>query len=234
MDFAQLGAFLHKAAALLNERPLSARVFSESEFMALTPKDLLLGRAPSLSVQETLRLGDQEIGEKALAQRVTAVELKLELWWKTFYGDVFPLLIPRASMKVTHPNLQVADIVLVKYCVKFGKDRFRLARVLELREDAHGVVRTVIIGLRNRRQAVREPPGSCKAGLTEMEAPVQRLILILLPGSSQWRSPDLWRRQPGLEGLKCLLEASSPLGCRYQQRKQRKSRTSESRALGRA
>ena len=69
--------------------------------------------------------------------------------------------------------------MLVKYCVKFGKDRFRLARVLETREDAHGVVRTVVIGVRNRRVAVREPPGTCKAGLMEMEAPVQRLVLVL-------------------------------------------------------
>ena len=179
LDFAQLGAFLHRAAALLNQRPLSARVFSETEFMALTPRDLLLGRAPSLSVQEALENEGQEVTEAGLARRVSAVELKLELWWKAFYGDVFPLLIPRQSMKVQHPNLQVADIVLLKYCVKFGKDRFRLARVLELREDAHGVVRTVLIGVRNRRAAAREPPGECKAGLTEMEAPVQRLVLVL-------------------------------------------------------
>ena len=82
-------------------------------------------------------------------------------------------------MKDRHPNLQVADIVLLKYSVKYGKDRFRLARILDVRADAHGVVRTVVIGIRNRRLAVREPPGTCRAGLVEMEAPVQRLILIL-------------------------------------------------------
>ena len=50
---------------------------------------------------------------------------------------------------------------------------------MKVREDAHGVVRTVVIGFRNRRVAAREPPGACRAGLVEMEAPVQRLILIL-------------------------------------------------------
>ena len=79
LDFAQLSAFLHKAASILNQRPLSARVFSESEFMALTPQDLLLGRAPSLSVKETLEMGSQEMNEEHLARRVSAVEQKVEL-----------------------------------------------------------------------------------------------------------------------------------------------------------
>ena len=46
LNFAQLEALLHRVAAILNERPLSARSFSEAEFQAITPKDLLLGAAP--------------------------------------------------------------------------------------------------------------------------------------------------------------------------------------------
>merc|ERR1711867_196157 len=70
LDFAQLGAFLHRASAILNQRPLTARVFSETEFMALTPRDLLFGQAPSLSVNEMMEQGDQEGDEESLARRV--------------------------------------------------------------------------------------------------------------------------------------------------------------------
>ena len=78
--------------------------------------------------------------------------------------------------------MQPGAIVLVKYENKFSKDRFRLARVFDVRKDSDGIVRTAWVGLRSLRRAVREPLDVCRAGLSFTELPVQRLVLILPPG----------------------------------------------------
>ena len=96
--------------------------------------------------------------------------------------DVFPLLVPRRKMMAEFTNLNIGDIVLVKYAAKFSKDRFRLARVLDLHPDVHGKVRTVTIGIRNRQRAARERRDVNKAGLVSMVVPVQRLVLVLPAG----------------------------------------------------
>ena len=70
---------------------------------------------------------------------------------------------------------------MVKYQQKFGKDRFRLGRVVEVRHDDDGLVRTAWVGMRNLRRAIREEADTCRAGLAMVELPVQRLVLILPP-----------------------------------------------------
>ena len=77
------------------------------------------------------------------------------------------------------PNTQLGDIVLVHYAAKYGRDTFRLARVVALHPDRHGIIRTVTVWLRNRRQASREAPEQCRRGVVPMQAPVQRLVTIL-------------------------------------------------------
>ena len=100
----------------------------------------------------------------------------------------------RTTWHEAHPNLEAGSIVLVKYQAKFGKDRYRLARVLETREDEAGLVRTAWVGMRNLRRAVREEEDVCRAGLTFLELPVQRLVMVL-PASEQ---PQEVLPQPGV------------------------------------
>ena len=136
--------------------------------------------------------------EGALERQVTKVETKVQEWWKAFYEDVFPLLIPRASMRHEHPNPSIGDIVLVKYSAKYSRATYRLARVVRLMHDAHGRVRTVEVWLRCRRRARGETPEESRAGVTGMLVPVQRTVLIL-PAAKQ--PPELIERLLGqLEG----------------------------------
>ena len=94
---------------------------------------------------------------------------------------MFLLLVPRTAWRLQQPELRPGSIVLVRYEVKFGKDRFQLGRVVDTRRDGDGLVRTAWVGLRSLRRAIREPSDVCRAGLTMMELPVQRLVLILPP-----------------------------------------------------
>ena len=126
----------------------------------------------------------KDISAERLQRMVSIVQEKVELWWSHFMGDVFPLLVPRRTMMREFVNLNIADIVLLKYTAKYSKDRFRLARILDLHPDVHGRVRTVTIGVRNNYRGARERRDVNTAGLVTMRVPVQRLILIL-PASEQ-------------------------------------------------
>ena len=107
------------------------------------------------------------------------VERKVEEWWAIYGQDVFPLLVPFRRWKEAAEALAVGDIVLVQYRQKFAKDRWRLGRVLGLTEGRDGLVRSAQVGLRNLRRGAREPTGVCKAGLTLLTLPVQRLAVVL-------------------------------------------------------
>ena len=106
----------------------------------------------------------------------------MDTWWKRFAEDVFPLLVPRSKWKHEDPALEPGAIVLVKYEAKFGKVRFRMGRVIDTKRDADGLVRTAWVGVRALKRAIREPGDVCRAGLTPMELPVQRLVLVLPAG----------------------------------------------------
>ena len=128
-----------------------------------------------------------------MPKRILEVEQRVEAWWSKFATDVFPLLVPRTTWKTAKPELEVGSIVLVRYEQKYGKDRFRLGRVFDVRRDGDGLVRTAWVGVRALKRAIREASDVCKAGLTPMELPVQRLVMVL-PASVQ--PPEL------LEGLR--------------------------------
>ena len=147
--------------------------------MAITPRDLLLGASPGgpgIEFDEQARMDEDE---HRLAKVVRGVEAKVRLWWARFFDDVFPLLIPRRAMVARQANLEVGDIVLVRYVAKYGRDAFRLARIVRLHPDRHGIVRTVTVWLRNRARAPRESAEECGQGVVELKTPVQRLVLIL-------------------------------------------------------
>ena len=42
-DYNQFDAVVHRVAAILNSRTISVKVYSEDEYMAICPNDILLG-----------------------------------------------------------------------------------------------------------------------------------------------------------------------------------------------
>ena len=201
LNYAQLSALLLRVADTLNRRPLSARSFGVSDFMAITPRDLLLGAAPSSSPEEVIVELEEDITVERLAKRMQLTEKKIELWSSRFFKDVLPLLVPRRKWMTAFRNLSVGDIVLLGYESKYAKDRYRLARVLKVHPDKCGGVRTVTVGLRNRARAIGEQLEVCRAGLQEMIVPVQRLVLILPYSEQQALEPDLHQCARETEGV---------------------------------
>ena len=178
LDFAQLDSLFAKTAHILNSRPLGVRNFSEDNFHAITPNDLLLGRAASTTFNQENLLTEEELGKEINVDRhLSAVEELTQKWWKEWISVAFPLLAPRRKWQQQHRNLSEGDIVLLKYDKKLGPAKFRLARVLAVHPDVHGVVRTVTIGLRDQRK--KERWNRCAGTLTEMPVGIQRLVVVL-------------------------------------------------------
>ena len=179
-----LQSFLHRAAGIANERPLTARSFSMDDFWAISPRDLLLGAAPSLSRTSEWQVGLEEDWQARLLPRVSNIEEKVRLWWKLYSHDVFPLLVPLRKWQLVGEVVDLGAIVMVQYTAKFARDRYRLARVMEIKKGRDGLVRSVLVGMRDQRKGAREPALQSRAGLSLLEMPVQRLIMIL-PGRYQ-------------------------------------------------
>ena len=118
-----------------------------------------------------------------LVEKTRHLGALVDLWWRRWTAAGFTLFSPRRSWSQPQRPLSVGDIVLLRNEKHFGRGNYRLARVLKLIPDSDLQVRTVLIGLRDRRG--REKTTTCKKGLVEMVMAVQRLVT-LLPIEEQW------------------------------------------------
>ena len=200
----ELQSFLHMASAIANERPLTARSFTVEDFMAITPRDLLLGAAPSLPRMTDWEVGTDEDWESRGRERLSRLEEKVELWWRIYAQDAFPLLVPFWKWSQAEESVDLGAIVLIQYATNFKKDRYRLGRVVELEVGRDGLVRSVVVLVRNCQKGAREHLRQCKAGTTRLRLPVQRVVLVI-PGSEQPKelvdqlrqTPAVRRERPG-------------------------------------
>jgi len=86
-------------------------------------------------------------------------------------------LVPFKKWRIVERNLCVNDIVLVMYDRKIGKADYRLARILEVHPDDHGIVRTVTVGMRRRDRREAGLPYQPKP-LEKLKLGVQRLAVV--------------------------------------------------------
>ena len=158
-------------ANIVNSRPIAARSFTQDDFYAITPNDLLLQRT-----RNTVP-GANYAAEESFTRRQEVLEELEQAWWQQWHVQVFPHLVPFNRWKTEHRAVQLNDIVHVLYEKKLGKGLYRLGRILAVHPDSHGKVRTVTVGL--RRLDRREPSlPYVSRGLEEMKLGVQRIIVV--------------------------------------------------------
>ena len=185
LNFAELETAMIKIAAILNQRPITVRLFSEDDYHAITPADLLLGKMSGFRGPEEEKWHGAAEEEIPLILRLEKVASLAAAWWKDWVAAAFPLLCPRQKWRQENRNIATGDIVLLRPNVKIGKGEYRLARVLDIHPDRRGNVRTVTIGLRYRSRARGEALEESRAGLEEVKMAVQRLVVIL-PREELW------------------------------------------------
>ena len=95
LNFAELEATFLKVSKILNQRPLTARHYSEDNYVPISPYDLLLGRASGLEdrvVTVWQGLGEDEHN---LTSKQENIRLIVEAWWQQWQQEAFPLFCPR-------------------------------------------------------------------------------------------------------------------------------------------
>ena len=142
--------------------------------MPLTPNHLLLGRA-------TVEVPDLEYDESnRFSARLSYVQQVHKIWWDKWIQDVLPTLVPCKRWKDIKKNINVGDVVMMKYEGSINND-YRLARVKETFPDHKGLVRTVKVMYRRRDK--REPSDKYWRKLPVEEiVSIQRLALLQVAG----------------------------------------------------
>ena len=141
LNYAELDTLFSRVSNIVNQRPLSVRSFTEDDLHAITPNDLLLGRARNSVVGTTYGEND------SLTRRQEVIAEIETLWWDQWITQVMPHLVPFRKWKLGHRSPKIGDIVLVLYDRKVGKGEYRLGRIVATHPDGHDRVRTVTVGL---------------------------------------------------------------------------------------
>ena len=179
LNYQELEAAFFQAAAIINSRPLAIKMTGDDVFHAITPSDLLLGRAGHAVVDpEGLELFDE--ADRSVVRSSQRLQQVVQLWWKSWIRQAFPEMVPRTKWKLSQRNVEIGDICFMTYHTKLGPPVFRLCRILRTFPDIHSKIRTceVQLGCKDilKTYVVKEP--------VKMITAVQRLS-VLLPKQEQ-------------------------------------------------
>ena len=167
---------LVKATRSINLRPIGIQMKNSATagYAPITPLKLVMGPEAG-DDHEDFQMNLENQG--SLVKRMRMIEEIHAAWWKKWFMDCFPGLLPLPRWKERARNLQVHDICLLSYNKKYGPDAYRYCRVTKTFPDHLGLVRSVEVILRPRRvdEAVlpylSKPPNVLKVS-------VQRLVLL--------------------------------------------------------
>ena len=190
LDFHQFGSTLSTVASILNSRPLLVRTTPNGDFIAIAPRDVLLGRAGKSQrrlEQELEQLNGFEDDQSL--ERVDSDQAKIvDVWREKWIAQVFPDLVHRQKWKQSHHNLQVGDIGLIKYEKKMGPDAWRLAKIVKADPSDDGRVRTIRVEFRPCHVKDFGKPYKSKQPIF-MDIGVQRFA-VMLPRDEQLHHGD--------------------------------------------
>ena len=167
-------SLLTQAADVLNQRPLGVQHHQGSTpgYCPVTPNLLLMGSRSEASGLDV----DTETSEKYL-RRYKFLSDCFDCWWKQWYNQVFPSLVPVRKWRRKTRDIQVGDIVLVKFATNQTTDPYRMGKVVKADKDRDGLVRTVSVGMRPRDSREKVLPYKAKElWITAVSA--QRIVVI--------------------------------------------------------
>jgi len=161
--FGEMATALKEAEYMLNSRPLAIKPGSDPDMLGpITPLHLMGGRAsvylPEIKLETNI----------TLTRRMQFLEeIKTEFWSK-WMKLLFGKMVPATKWRKEHPDLKVADVVLMKEESIAACD-YRLGRVVEVFMGEDGHVRRATIAYKNPGETV----------FRRTQRPIHKLILIV-------------------------------------------------------
>ena len=117
LNVLQLETVFLQASMIANRRPIAARSVTQEDYYAITPADLLLGRATDgmlKAVDEKFWLQEQEAADLAPEIR-GKLQTIVHSWWMVWIDRAFHLLLPRRKWASQHRDVKLGDIVHLQY-----------------------------------------------------------------------------------------------------------------------
>ena len=117
--------------------------------------------------------------EKNVNKRFRFLQSLVDDWWKRWYENVLPSLVPSYKWYQRHRNVQVGDVCLIKY-KSAVKAHYKLGRVTRVKEGTDGLVRTVTLAYKNPNEKVHR----------EVDRPVNGVAVIVPIEEQEGSSAD--------------------------------------------
>ena len=138
--------------AIVNSRPLSADVLSDSSIEPLTPNHLL-------TMKTKVILPPPGIFQRAdvyCRKRWRAVQYLANEFWSRWRKEFLLSLQHRQKWNTTHPNIEVGDVVLVADA-DCSRNKWPMGRIVEAIKSEDGLVRKVMVKVSNSDVSLSRP-----------------------------------------------------------------------------
>ena len=122
--------------------------------MPLTPNHLLLARSSNISPSL------EYSGEDRFCARLAYVAQVEKEWWDLWIKQVLPTLFSYKKWKTKKENIEVGELVMIRYPGQF-KDDYCLAKVIKADPDDDSLVRKVTVTYKKKNP--RESLSVCKS-----------------------------------------------------------------------
>ena len=159
LSYPELVTLLAKITYTVNSRPLglaniSPSSLQEDHMMPLTPNMLLLARSSNISPPLMYS------GEERFCARLAYVAQVEKEWWDRWIKQVLPTLFSYKKWKTKKENIEVGELVMIRYPGQF-KDDYCLAKVIKADPDDDSLVRKVTVTYKKKNP--RESLSVCKS-----------------------------------------------------------------------
>ena len=171
LNYAEMDTMFSSIADIVNRRPIAVQGYTEDDYHAICPNDLLLQRSRNSFP------GVEYANDESLNRRQQVLKELEDTWWSQWIAQALPHLVPYKKWRSEERNVRIGDIVLVLYDRKIKKGDYRLGRVVNVFPDAHDRVRTVTVGMRRRDQRENSLPYVAKP-LDQITLGVQRIAVV--------------------------------------------------------
>ena len=122
----------------MNGRPLLVRGTPDGDFIAIYPRDVLLGRAAKSrkAFDSDLEKAEEMEDDERIQLMEDDQSRIVSEWREKWLAQVFIHMVPRTKWRTMERYLAVGDISHVHYDQKLGPHSWRLAQVLDVKCEA--------------------------------------------------------------------------------------------------